>query len=161
MVRSGNLKPLFYGKLWADSIYKYAGATPVIFIDSYALPALYSYYHPDVQTASVNTINYRKNHFTISDDEIEFNDKKALVEVARKIDSSDYFISTPYTNTYLHFVDSFKALGVLNIKWMDIIKKGKPGEEKEILVSITNDSHKSIEVSQEVKLNYSFFKTAF
>ncbi len=159
IIRAVHLKALFYGKTWADSIHKYAGSTPVVFIDSYALPSLYAYYHPEVQSTSVNTINYRKNHFTISGDELKVHNKKTFVQVARKIDHADLDVTTPYTNTYLHLVDSFKAINALKVRWSNKIKKGIPGQQVEGIVSIVNRSGELLLFAPGLKLNYSFFET--
>jgi len=150
---------MFYGKALLDGVYKYAGDTPVVFIDSYALPSLYKYYHPNVQTIGYNTINYRRNHFTISNDEILLNNKKAFVELDHKIDNSDVFVTSPYTNIYLHPIDSFKAVNALKIQWLNPEKKGKPGEEKQALLSITNTSNERIVADTSLGLSYTFFKT--
>jgi hypothetical protein len=158
IVRSNNLKPLFYGKAWADSVYKHAGSTPVVFIDSYVLPSLYRYYHPDVHTTSFNTINYRNNHFTISGDEIKLNNKMAYVEIGKKIDSSDLFMEGLYTNTYLHLVDSFKAVNALRIRWRNAVKRGKPGEEIEAFLALRNSS-KEIIIDSTLAISYTFYKT--
>ena len=157
--KSSNLRPLFYGKAWADSVYKLAQGTPVAFIDSYVLPAMYQYYHPDVSATSFNTIIYRRNHFSISGDEGEINNKKVYVEVGAKIDSADLFITSPYTNTYLHLVDSFKAVNALKIEWPDVIKKGKPGEIFRIKLTILNKENYTVESGDGLFLSYTFFKT--
>ena len=157
--RASNFKSMFYGKALLDGVYKYAGDTPVVFIDSYALPSLYKYYHPNVQTIGYNTINYRRNHFTISNDEILLNNKKAFVELDHKIDNSDVFVTSPYTNIYLHPIDSFKAVNALKIQWLNPEKKGKPGEEKQALLSITNTSNERIVADTSLGLTYTFFKT--
>jgi hypothetical protein len=158
ITQSNNLKPLFYGKAWSDSVYKHAGVTPVVFIDSYVLPSLYKYYHADVQTTGFNTINYRRNHFTISDDEIRLNNKTAYVEIGKKIDSSDLFMEGLYTNTYLHLVDSFKAVNALKIKWDNVIKRGKPGEEIQAFLTLRNSS-KEIITDSTLAISYTFYRS--
>ena len=157
--RVRNFKSMFYGQALLDSVYKYAHDTPVVFIDSYALPSLYKYYHPNVQTSGYNTINYRRNHFTISNNEVLLNNKKAFVELDHKIDSADIFLATPYTSIYLHRVDSFKAVNALKIQWLNPWIKGKPGEEKQALLSITNKASERIVVDTSMRLSYTFFKT--
>ena len=158
MAKSANLRPLFYGKAWSDSVYKYVKNTPVVFIDSYVLPSLYQYYHPGVSTTSFNTIIYRKNHFSISDNELMMNNKKVYAEVGSKIDSSDLFITSAYTNTYLHLVDSFKAVNSLRIKWKNIVKQARPGEKINVLLSVNNTSTETI-AGNGLGINYTFFKT--
>jgi hypothetical protein len=158
ITRSNNLKPLFYGKEWSDSVYKHAGAIPVVFIDSYVLPSLYKYYHPNVQTTGFNTISYRRNHFTISDDEIRLNNKTAYVEVGKKIDSSDLFMEGLYTNIYLHLVDSFKAVNALKIKWDNVIKRGKPSEEARAFLTLRNSS-KEIIADSTLAISYTFYRS--
>jgi hypothetical protein len=149
---------LFYGKAWADGVYKHAGAIPVVFIDSYVLPSLYKYYHPDVQTTGFNTINYRRNHFTISDDEIRLNNKTAYVEIGKKIDGSDLFMEGLYTNTYLHLVDSFKAVNALKIKWANAVKRGKPGEEIQAFLILRNSSEEVV-TDSTLAIGYTFYRT--
>jgi hypothetical protein len=159
VAKSNNLKPIFYGKAWADSIYKYAANTPVVFTDSYGLPALYQYYHPNVISVSFNSINYRKNHYSISDDESLLNNKRAWLYTGTKMDTTDVFVSNPYTNIYLHILDSFKAVNGLKIQWENIIKKGKPGELIKALLTITNKENYSIDAGEGLFLTYTFFKT--
>ena len=159
ITKSSNLKALFYGREWADSVYKYAGTTPVVFIDSYVLPSLYLYYHPEVHTSGFNTINYRKTHFTISDYEIKLNNQKAFVETHGKIDSSDLVIKTRYTNVCLHLVDSFKAVNALKIEWNNKLKVAKAGEEIQASVTVTNCSQQAVVVDSKPNINYTFFKT--
>ena len=159
IANSSNLRPLFYGKAWSDSVYKYVQDTPVVFIDSYVLPSLYLYYHPGVSATGFNTIAYRKNHFSISDDEGKMNGKKVYVEVGSKLDSSDLFIRSAYTNTYLHPVDSFKAVNTLKIGWPVVIKKGRPSEKVKTRVKVNNAGSYAIDARQHLYLTYTFFKT--
>lgn len=158
IARSNNLKPLFYGKGWADSIYKYAGGTPVLFTDSYSLPALYQYYHPYAATTSFNTINYRKNHYSISDDEAGLHNKKVYFSTGTKIDSADVFVANHYANTFLHALDSFKAVNALKIVWTNVIKNGSPGQEFSAFLAITNKKNYEIETN-DLSVTYTFFKT--
>ena len=87
------------------------------------------------------------------------NNKKAFVELDHKIDSADIFLATPYTSIYLHRVDSFKAVNALKIQWLNPWIKGKPGEEKQALLSITNKASERIVVDTSMRLSYTFFKT--
>jgi hypothetical protein len=153
-----NLKPIFYGSAWADSIHKYAGNTPVVFADSYSLPALYKYYNPNVATTSFNTINYRRNHYTLSDDEAQLNNEKVYLYTENKMDSADIFVANAYVNTYLHLLDSFKAINVLKIEWPSIITRGKTGEEIKTIITINNKRPYEID-ADKLYLRYTFFKT--
>ena len=155
--RASNFRSMFFGKALLDSVYKYAQDTPVVFIDSYALPSLYKYYHPNVQTTGYNTINYRRNQFTISDDEVQLNGKKAFVELDQKIDSSDIFVEGSYTSIYLHPVDSFKAVNALKIQWLNPQKIGKRGEEIRALLNIVNTAKVNIGADTSLRLSYTFF----
>jgi len=158
VARSNNLKPLFYGKSWADSIYKYANTTPVIFTDSYGSPALYQYYHPEVSTTSFNTINYRRNHYSISNDEGYLNDKKVYLSTWKKLDSADIFIKNFYANTYLHLIDSFKAVNSLRIEWPKVIEHGSRGEQIKTTITLINKTGYAIE-GKGLYITYTFFKT--
>ena len=73
-----NYKPFVHGKSWADSIYKYAGQTPVIFTDSYILPSIYQYYHPNATAIGYNTKNYRKTQYSINHTERDLKGKNIL-----------------------------------------------------------------------------------
>ena len=73
-----NYKPFIHGKSWSDSIYKYAGGTPVIFTDSYILPSIYQYYHPNVTAIGYNTKYYRKTQYSINHAEQNLNGKNVL-----------------------------------------------------------------------------------
>lgn len=158
IARSNNLKPLFYGKSWADSIYKYAGNTPVVFIDSYGLPAMYQYYHPDVFTSGFNTINYRKNHYSISADEPNLHNKKVYLYTGTKMDTADIFVTNQYANTFLHVIDSFQAVNALKIKWRNLIKNIKAGETVNAAITIKNEKDFAV-LTKNLALAYTFFKT--
>ena len=155
-----NLQPMFYGKDFSDSVYKYATTTPVVFIDNYALPSLYKFYNPQVLTLSYNTINYRTNQFTISNEELLINNKKVFVQPGQKIDSADVFITSKYKNIFLHLVDSFKSVNALKIDWKNAIESGRAREEKLALLAVRNTSGESIIAGRHpFSIKYTFFRT--
>lgn len=59
----------------------------------------------------------------------------------------------------MHPVDSFKAINALKIQWNNPVKKGKPGEEKQVLLTITNTAGEPIIANTGLSLSYTFFKT--
>jgi hypothetical protein len=158
LAKVSNLKHIFFAKERADSIYKHAKGIPVIFNDGYGAPALYQYYHPDVSTSSYNTINYRRNHYSISDDEPMLNNKKVYYGTVIKIDSADIFVNNKIAPTYLHLIDSFKAVNSLRADWPDAVRKARAGDEREINLSLENKLSQRL-VTKYTYLEYVFYKT--
>lgn len=73
-----NYKPFFHGKNWADSIHAIANNTPVVFSNSYMMPSLYRYYHPEQTGFGYNTKAYRKTQFSINQQEQKLANKKVF-----------------------------------------------------------------------------------
>jgi hypothetical protein len=119
---------------------------------------LYQYYHPDVATSSYNTINYRRNHYSISNDEPLLNNKKVYYGSVVKIDSADIFVPTRNVNNYLHLIDSFKAVNSLKAEWKESIKEAKAGEQIDINLSFENKLSETL-VTKNTYLVYVFYKT--
>jgi hypothetical protein len=158
LAKVSNLKPLFFAKERADSIYKHAKGLPVIFNDGYGAPALYQYYHPDVSTSSYNTINYRRNHYSISNDEPSLNNKRVYYGSVVKIDSADVVVPNSNILTYLHSIDSFKAVNSLKMEWSDAVKQAKTGEQIEIDLTLENKLSQIL-VTKGAEFFYVFYKT--
>jgi hypothetical protein len=155
----GNLKPIFFGKSWTDAVYMQANGSPVLFVDSYADPALYQYYHPDVITSGYNTNNYRKTHYNISDDEQKMNGKNVWLVTEHKIDSADKRFSNSFKPISLHRIAGFPAVNSLKIEWANVVKQGKKGSMVEAKIRLRNIAQSSILSPYKTTIGYTFFKT--
>jgi hypothetical protein len=149
----------FYGRSFADSVYQYAAGTPVVFADSYTFPSLYKYYHPQEASLGYNTVNSRKNYFSLSPDEALLNNKKIYVASQSRMGENDIEVNNKYAVIYLHSLDSFKAVNGLKIFWKDNFKKGGAGEIFTTSVTLSNPSRITIETGNRLFVNYSFIKT--
>jgi hypothetical protein len=145
-----------YSAAWADSLYKKAAGTPVVFIDNYTYPALYKYYHPDQLSTCFSSVYYRKNNFTMQNDE-PFNNKNVYTIRKVKVDSSDIEVKSDYVPTFLHPLDSFKVISGLKIVWLNEIREAKPGEKIKINLQLSNPLSYAISVDNDLFVNYSFF----
>jgi Dolichyl-phosphate-mannose-protein mannosyltransferase len=146
-----------FSSSWADSLYKYTAGVPVVFVDNYTYPSLYLYYHPDQLATCYSTVYYRKNNYTLQDLEA-FNNKTIYTVRRIKIGESDIEVKSHYVPTFLHKVDSFKAISGLKINWIDKIKTGGKSQKLKIDLELKNPLSYSINGSN-LFLNYTFFKS--
>lgn len=146
-----------YSSSWADSLYKKAAGTAVVFVDNYTYPSLYKYYHPDQLSTCYSSVYYRKNNYTLQDHEALNN--KAVYAVRRiRIAEEDIEVKSSYVPTFLHHVDSFKAITGLKIRWMDPVSKA--GKEREItaVLELSNPLDYPVD-GKNLFLDYTFFKS--
>ncbi len=146
-----------YSHQWADSLYKHAAGTPVVFVDNYTYPSLYLYYHPDQLSTCYSSVYYRKNNYNLQDHEA-FNDKTVYAERNIRIAGTDIEVKSPYVPTFLHKVDSFKAIAGLKISWLNKINTGSTGQKIKVNLELSNPFSYSIN-GENLFLNYTFFKS--
>lgn len=146
-----------YSKSWADSLYKHAAGTPVVFVDNYTYPSLYQYYHPDQLSTCYSTVYYRKNNFNLQNQEA-FNNKTVYTIRNNKITEDDTGVKNNYVPTFLHRVDSFKAITGLKISWLNKIGDGSRGQKIRTAIEFSNPLNYSIN-GNNLFLKYTFFKS--
>lgn len=146
-----------YSHEWADSLYKHAAGTPVVFVDNYTYPSLYLYYHPDQLSTCYSSVYYRKNNYNLQDHEA-FNNKTVYAERQIRVAEADIEIKSPYVPTFLHKVDSFKAITGLKISWLNKINAGSKGQKIKLSLELSNPLNYSIN-GQNLFLNYTVFKS--
>ena len=146
-----------YSPSWADSLYKHAAGTPIVFVDNYTYPSLYQYYHPDQLATCYSTVYYRKNNYNLQNQEA-FNNKTVYTVRRIKIAEDDSEVKSNYVPTFLHRVGSFKAITGLKIKWINTAGNGSKNEKRKAILELSNPLNYSI-AGDNLFLNYTFFKS--
>lgn len=140
---------------WADSLYKKAKGTPLVFIDNYHYPSLYKYYHPRELSTSYSTVYFRKTHYRFTD-QSRFNNK--TVYVVRRYGTSENAIEVKsnYVPTFLIRVDSFKTISALKIRWNQPFSKSDRNRKKIIVLELSNPLSYPINANN-LFITYTFF----
>jgi hypothetical protein len=146
-----------YSHSWADSLYKVAAGTPVVFVDNYHYPSIYAYYHPDQLSTSYSTVYYRKSDYLFTNQE-EFNNKTVYTVRQIRRAEEDVEVKSNYVPTFLHKVDSFKAISGLKISWLKPLKDGNKNSQGVARIELANPMKYSID-GKNLFLNYTFFKS--
>ncbi|MBO9681791.1 MAG: glycosyltransferase family 39 protein [Flavisolibacter sp.] len=146
-----------YSQSWADSLYKKAAGTPVVFVDNYHYPSIYAYYHPDQLSTSYSTVYYRKSTYTFQNGEA-FNNKTVYIVRQSKMADGDIEVKSSYVPTFLHKVDSFKAVSGLKISWLNPLKEASKNNQVTARIELSNPMNYSID-GKNLFLNYTFFKS--
>lgn len=139
---------------WADSVYNHAKGTPLVFVDNYTYPSLYMYYHPDQTATCYSTVYYRKNNYGLQDWQ-PLNNKNIYTVRQIRMAENDFEVKSSYIPTFLHRVDSFKAINGLKISWLNKIKGGNGGQNIKAIIQLVNTSGYSIN-ARNLFLNYGF-----
>lgn len=145
-----------YSHSWSDSLYKKATGTPVVFVDNYTYPSLYLYYHPDQLSTCYSTVYYRKNNYTIQN-HMDFNNKTIYTVRKIKVADDDIEVKSDYVPTFLHRVDSFKAINGLRIAWINKMAAAKRNQKQIVTLQLSNPMNYSID-GKNLFLNYTFSK---
>jgi hypothetical protein len=146
-----------YSHSWADSLYKVAAGRPVVFVDNYHYPSIYAYYHPDQLSTSYSTVYYRKSDYLFTNQE-EFNNKTVYTVRQIRRAEEDVEVKSNYVPTFLHKVDSFKAISGLKISWLKPLKDGNKNSQGVARIELANPMKYSID-GKNLFLNYTFFKS--
>jgi len=146
-----------YSRSWADSLNKHAAGTPVVFVDNYTYPSLYQYYHPDQLSTCYSTVYYRKNNYTLQNQEA-FNNKTVYTVRRIKIADNDIEVRSNYVPTFLHKVDSFKAITGLKIEWANEVNGLNRKQQMMATLKLSNPLSYSV-AANNLFLNYTFFKS--
>jgi hypothetical protein len=146
-----------YSKSWADSLYKHIAGMPVVFIDNYTYPSIYKYYHPDQLVTCYSSVFYRKNNYTLHTHQA-FNNKTVYTVRQGKIAEDDIEVKSNYVPTFLHKLDSFKAITGLKILWKNEASAAKPGQTSNAVLELSNPLDYTVN-GNHLFVNYTFFKT--
>jgi hypothetical protein len=118
---------------------------------------LYQYYHPDQLSTCYSSVYYRKNNYNLQSFEA-FNNKTIYAVRKIRIAEEDIEVKSRYVPTFLHKVDSFKAIIGLNIQWKNEIKEAHRGQQFKAVLQLSNPLSYPIE-GNNLFLNYTFFKS--
>lgn len=151
------LQVQLFSRSWSDSLYQHAAGTPLVFVDNYAYPSLYKYYHPDELATCYSTVYYRKNNYNLMSQEA-FNNKNVYTVRRNKIADQDMEVKSNYVPTFLHRVDSFKAITGLKILWLNKIYRVNKNKKLQATLELSNPLSYSIN-GNNLFLNYTFFKS--
>lgn len=103
-------------KEWAESIEQKAGDVPVVFINSYQKPSVYTYY-TGRPSFTLNNVDYRRNQFDLWNFEEKFHNKKVAIS-SWKGDSLAIPVPVPGKEMfYLHFSDSLQTVQRIKIEF--------------------------------------------
>lgn len=151
------LQVQIYSHSWADSLYRHFAGKPLVFVDNYTYPSLYLYYHPDQLATCYSTVYYRKNNYTLQNQEA-FNNKTIYTVRQIKIAEDDIEVKSNYVPTFLHKVDSFKAINGLKIGWLNQKTTVNRDEKQVLKLELSNPVPGSID-GRNLFLDYTFFKS--
>lgn len=155
-----NYKPFVFGKSWADSIYKHAGTTPVIFTNSYILPSIYHYYHPNTTSLGYSTKYYRKTQYSINDAEYLLNGKKVLwfndtASVERQK------IHSPFKSGNLVPINPYRSVNGLKVEANNLPESLRTDDTADIEIIVKNTGMKDIINDGQISISYSFSKYSY
>lgn len=74
-----SILPEFHKQEWIMAVKERAGDRPVLFVDNYRDPSIYSFYTGDFSTAINDPVSYRRNQFDIWSFEAEYHGKDVLL----------------------------------------------------------------------------------
>jgi hypothetical protein len=146
-----------FSRSWADSIYKHAAGTPVVFIDNYSQASLYKYYHPGELSTCFSSVYYRKSNYHLQSLEL-FNNKTVYTLRRNRVAEDDIEIKNNYDPAFLHTVDSFKSITGLKIRWLNPKEDAKSGEREKIILELSNPLTYPVNANN-LFLNYTFFRS--
>jgi hypothetical protein len=129
----------------------------VVFVDNYHYPSIYAYYHPDQLSTSYSTVYFRKSNYTFQNLEA-FNNKAVYTVRQIKMADNDIEVKSNYVPTFLHRVDSFKAINGLRISWSNKTATIKSAENVKAILELSNPMNYFID-GNNLFLNYTFFKS--
>jgi hypothetical protein len=149
---------LIYSRAWAHSLHKKLADQPVVFNDSYRLPALYQYYYPQAHTIGYNTIYYRKTQYNISEDIRLFNNRNVIVAAQGQLSEGADSLDTKFTKLYLHSLPAFKTVQNLRVKVLNEVKGLQGGKALSVSVLVSNVGEDTIR-TDGLSIGYTFLKT--
>jgi hypothetical protein len=146
-----------YSQSWADSLYNKAAGTPLVFVDNYHYPSIYAYYHPDQLSTSYSTVYFRKSNYTFQDLQ-EFNNKTVYTVRQARMADNDIEVKSNYVPTFLHRIDSFKAINGLKISWIDKKNTLTAGQQVPVVIELSNPMNYAVD-GKNLFVNFTIFKS--
>ena len=131
---------------WARQIQAKAGASPVIFTDSFQVPSRYNYYTRSTLGFGYDSRYYRRNQYDLWPLEDSLRNKKAYYVLQQSFGDSikQDTINTSKGVYYGRWLDSVRMYQKVRINPLYGIHRLKPGEKFNPSVSISNPYNESI-----------------
>ncbi|WP_018628240.1 ArnT family glycosyltransferase [Niabella aurantiaca] len=146
-----------YARTWADAVYQKAAGTPVVFSNSYALPSLYKFYHPDVQTIGYNDKGYRKTNFNIADDHfLQGKDTYYYTQNPYLKPGTGIAVETIYNPGRLLPLPRYQSVNKLRIALKDPVKEMLPAGIRTVTLQISNRGNTGLQLNGRLRLDYAF-----
>lgn len=155
-----NYKPFFQGKAWADAIYTKTGHTPVLFTNSYVLPSLYRFYHPDAVTIGYNTKSYRKTNYNIDHSDRTLDGRDIWWYQENGVADSAVDVSSSFKKGILVPLKNFTAINDLSIKAIGLPDKLTAGQSVSVDIELRNTGNTSISTAG-LRVDYSFSEFSY
>jgi len=156
-----NYKPFFEGKEWAGTVYEKAGNTAVIFMNSYILPSLYSFYYPQASVAGYNEKNYRKTQYSLTSHDCEMDGKPVLVFDTAISPDSNWHIKSGFCDGSLTPIPAFTCTNSLKIKPVNVPRQFAKGETIKIDLLVMNTGNTTIINRNNLSIDYAFFEEKY
>ena len=154
----GNYAPMFYGKEWADSVYSKAANQPVLFTNSYVLPSLYRFYHPDAKAIGYNTKGYRKTNYSLTTEDCKYDGEDILLFTANDSSAdSGIAVNTNFAKGWLIPLEKYTCINGLKIRVENMPEHVKANQKSIIRIEIENKSKNSIDSRGKLEIDYAFF----
>jgi hypothetical protein len=128
-----------------------------VFVDNYHYPSIYAYYHPDQLSTSYSTVYFRKSNYTFQDLQ-EFNNKTVYTVRQARMADNDIEVKSNYVPTFLHRIDSFKAINGLKISWIDKKNTLTAGQQVPVVIELSNPMNYAVD-GKNLFVNFTFFKS--
>ncbi|MFV0605216.1 MAG: glycosyltransferase family 39 protein [Niabella sp.] len=155
-----HFSPFFWGKEWAAQVNTMANGKPVIFTNSYAMPALYNFYNPHSAAYGYSTKQYRKTNYSIGLQDCIYDGQQVLIFSSKPLGSDTLRkVQSKYRSGYLLPI-TYKCINALRIKAITLPKLYQSGETLPAVIEITNTGNMPINAAT-VKIDYAFFIAKF
>lgn len=151
-----NFRPFFEAKSWADELNTTTGGKPVIFKDSYSLPALYDYYYPGMLTIGYNTKAYRKTNYTITAIDHQLDGKQAWIFSQDSLSEGSINFHSTFRDGKLLLLPAFTSINSLKIKLLDNPTVSSAGGKFNAILEIKNEGNYPVINRNHLKIDYSF-----
>jgi hypothetical protein len=131
---------------WANEIHKRAGASPVIFTDSFQVPSRYNYYTRSTQGFGYDSRYYRKNQYDIWELEDSLRNKRAYYAIQSSFGENvvQDTIQTTKGVYYGRWLDSVRLYQKAKVNPVEKIPLLKPGSEFTVTLQIYNPYDEAI-----------------
>ena len=142
---------------WTEKLYRFAQGRPVVFFNSYRLPAIYQYYYPGAKTWGYNTVTYRKTQFNLFSDAFLNNGPVCLAGTERWNGYTNFF-KNPYDTLYLQSLPAYTSVSNLKLTLLQEDVKFIAGQKPAVTIQIYNVGNDTL-AAKGLSINYTFLKT--